>query len=73
MSLVKKANSHTDPIFKNLGIMKFTDLYIYNCILFMNKYAYATHPDTILNTFTPLKDNQRTGNYLLQKYKTNFF
>ena len=39
----------------------------------MNKYAYATHPDTILDTFTPLKVNQRTGNYLLQKYKTNFF
>ena len=39
----------------------------------MHKYAYARHPDTILNTFTPLKVNQRTGNYLLQKYKTSFF
>ena len=39
----------------------------------MHKYAYARHPNTILNTFTPLSVNNRTGNYLLQKYKTNFF
>ena len=65
--------SHTDPIFKSLNILKFNDLYYYNCILLMHKYAYARHTNSILDTFTPLSVNNRTGNYLLQKYKCNFF
>ena len=69
----KDFRSHTDPIFKSLNIMKFSDLYEYNCILFMHRYAYARHPCPILNTFTPLSVNNRTGNYLLQKYKYIFF
>ena len=39
----------------------------------MHKYAYARHPVSILDTFTPLGVNNRTGNYLLQKYKHNYF
>ena len=39
----------------------------------MHKYAYARLPPSILNTFTPLGTNNRTGNYLIPKYKTNFF
>ena len=39
----------------------------------MHKYAYARLPVSMLDTFTPLGTNNRTGNYLLQKYKTNFF
>ena len=69
----KNFKSHTDPIFRSLQVLKFNDLYTYNCVLFMHKYAYARHPDTILDTFTPLGLNNRTGNYLLQKYKAHFF
>ena len=69
----KNFKSHTDPIFKSLNIMKFNDLYYYNCVLFMHQYAYARLPVSILNTFTPLSVNNRTGNYLLQKYKSTFF
>ena len=43
----KQYRSHTDPLFSSLEIMKFKDLYKYNCILFMHKYAYARHPNTI--------------------------
>ena len=39
----------------------------------MHKYAYARLPVSILDTFTPLGTNNRTGNYLLQKYKSSFF
>ena len=69
----KQFKSHTDPIFRQLKILKLKDIYLYNCILFMHKYAYARLPPSLLNTFTPLGTNNRTGNYLLPMYKTNFF
>ena len=52
--------------------MKINDLYKYNCVLFMHKFAYARHPNSILNMFTPLRDNQRTGSYILQKSELKF-
>ena len=69
----REFRSHCDPIFKSLKILKFPDLYKYNCILYMHKYAYARLPHSMLNMFTPLSVNNRTGNYLLQKYKYSFF
>ena len=40
----KSFRSHTDPLFEYLNILKFEDLYKFNCILFMHKYAYARLP-----------------------------
>ena len=65
--------SHTDPIFKHLSLLKFTDLVELNSFLFMHKFAYGRIPPSINSLFDPLAINSRTGNYKLPKYKQSFF
>ena len=64
--------SHTDPVFSKLNILKFNDLFNYNCTLFMHKFAFGKQPESFKDMFTPLGCNNRTGNYIISKYKTNF-
>ena len=68
----KHFRSHTDPIFSKLNILKFEDLLKYESLIFMHNYSYTRLPNCLLNIFTPLKNNQRNGSYLLKKYKGNF-
>ena len=68
----KPFKSHTDPIFSELKILKFDDLLHFESLLFMHKYSYTRLPNCLLNLFTPLKNNQRNGNYLLKKYKGKY-
>ena len=68
----KHTLSHTDPIFASLKILKFTDLFNYNCTLFMHKFAFGKQPESFQNMFTPLGTNNRTGNYLIRNYKLKF-
>ena len=69
----KNRLSHTDPIFSSLKILKFADLFTYNAIVFMHKFAFGKQPKTFDNMFQPLGANNRTGNYQLASYKTTFF
>ena len=69
----KYFKSHTDPLFKKLNILKFNDLFQFNSILFMHKFAYARIPPSINNLFDPLGINSRTGNYKLPIFKQSFF
>ena len=65
--------SHTDPIFKNLEILKFSDLFKYNSSIFMYKYGHGLQPPSFNNMFTPCNNNDRTGDYKLLLCKGNFF
>ena len=62
--------SHTDPIFSSLKIMKLNDLFKYNCSMFMHKIAFGKQPTSFENRFTPLGENNRTGNYHIKIYKS---
>ena len=65
--------SHTDPLFSSLKVMKFQDIFIYNCIIFMHKFAFGKLPPTFKNMFSPLGCNNRTGNYQIQMCKSKYF
>ena len=69
----KHFRSHTDPLFEYLNILKFSDIFELNSVLFMHKFAYGRIPPAINNLFDPLAINSRTGNYKLPKYKFTFF
>ena len=69
----RQVRSHTDPLFKSLNILKFTDIFETNSVLFMHKFAYGRIPPSINNLFNPLGINSRTGNYKLPIYKQSFF
>ena len=42
----KGHRSHTDPIFSSLTILKFEDLFKYNCSTFMHKYSQNKLPES---------------------------
>ena len=44
-------NSHTEPLFRKLNILKLKDQYEYETMLFMNKYIRNKLPDSFKNTF----------------------
>ena len=68
----KSYNSHTDPLFKCLEILKFQDLFKYNCSVFMYKYGHGLQPKSFANMFIPCNNNDRTGDYKLQLCKGSF-
>ena len=67
-----KYNSHTDPIFKKLKILKFNDLYTLTCATFMFQIALGTHPSTINNLFVKSKNFDRNCEFLLKYANNNF-
>ena len=52
----KKFNSHTDPLFKQSGILKLSDLYQLQVLLFMHKYSRDKLPMSFRNIFTLNRD-----------------
>ena len=68
----KNRLSHTDPIFSSLNVLKFADLFKYNSLVFMHNFAFGRLPNSFDDMFKPLGLQNRTGNYQLIKYKSNF-
>ena len=60
-----KYNSHTDPIFRKQKIMKFCDLYNFNCASLMFKISMGIHPPSITNMFIKCDNFDRNLNYSL--------
>ena len=54
----KKFNSHTDPLFKRSGILKLSDIYQMEVILFMHDYINDRLPKSFENTFDITRDVQ---------------
>ena len=64
--------SHTDPLFSALKILKFEDLFKWNCSIFMHKYLQNSVPDSFENFFVPLSEPNRTNGFIIDKIKNNF-
>lgn len=63
--LCKKYLSHTEPLFKKLSILKFEDLFNYNCLLFMHKYVHCNLSTEIFK----MANSVRTKNIVTEKCK----
>ena len=64
----KNFNSHTDPIFKSLNILKFSDLFHLNCNLFAHSVIFNSAPSCIIDLF-PRSISDRTNNLVTVKCK----
>ena len=65
-----KYNSHTDPIFRKLKILKFPDLYEFSSAIFMFQTALKMHPPSIVNIFPRAVNFDRNLDFQL-KYFSN--
>ena len=68
----KPYNSHTDPIFSKLGILKFVDTFQFNSSIFMHKYINRKLPESSDNFFTPLSNPNRTHSFQTSLAKSKF-
>ena len=63
----KGYNSHTDPFFSKLNILKFEDLFKYNSCRFMHKCINEKLPPSFKDFFTPLSVPNRTHSFQQDK------
>ena len=68
----KPSTHHSEPLFSSLELLKFPDLFRYNCSLFMYKYTYNYLPLSFSGMFTPLSQPNRTLSYKLPRSKNSF-
>ena len=64
--------SHTDPLFKDLGILKLHDLYKLHCSLFCLNLLKGSLPLSLSNFLSPLSDPNRTNGLKAEKIKSKF-
>ena len=57
-------NAHTDPLFKELKILKFHDLFEFSCNKFMFKFTNNLLPNSFCNMFQTLSMENRTNGYI---------
>ena len=69
---LKEYNSHTDPIFRKLEILKFYDLVKFNTCLFMFKISLNLHPSTICELFPRLDNFSRNVSYRENKIRYEY-
>ena len=62
-------NSHADPIFGMLGLLKFEDILNTNACCLMYKYTNTKLPASFQDMFEPLSRINRNINYKVQKIK----
>ena len=55
---LSRYNSHTDPLFKQSGILKLRDLYQLNVMIFMHDYVNQKLPKSFVNTYCLNRDVQ---------------
>ena len=53
-----KYNSHTSPLFKNIGVLKMVDVYKMACLKLFDKFKHDNVPDYFLQMFSS-RDNLR--------------
>ena len=56
----KRFNSHTDPLFKQSGILKLNDLYQLEVMLFMHDYSHNKLPSSFMNIYVTNQHVSRT-------------
>ena len=65
--LCKKSMSHTEPLFKKLKILKFNDLFEYNCVVCMHNIVYNNANFNLKKIFKPALSS-RTKNFMVGLY-----
>ena len=65
-------NAHTDPIFHNLNLLKFDDLYTFNLSTFIFNLSRGLPPASIKSIFVPMGGDNRSNNYIQDKYKYTY-
>ena len=68
----KPSRHSSEPLFSHLELLKFSDLFRYNCSLFMFRYTYSLLPPSFSGIFSPLSQPNRTLNYKLPRSKNAF-
>lgn len=68
----KPSNFHTEPLFSSFGVLKFSDLFRYNCAVFMYKYTNNCLPTSFHGMFTPLTAPNRTLSYRVPRSINSF-
>ena len=68
----KGHRSHTDPLFASLNILKFDDLFRYNCSTFMHKYIFNKLPPSFENKFTPFAPPNRPNGFIVDGARISF-
>ena len=68
----KGHRTHTDPLFSSFNILKFEDLFKFNCSVFMHKYIYGKLPSSFHNFFNELAPPNRTKGFIEDKEKNKF-
>ena len=70
----KNHRAHTDPLFSALNVLKFEDLFTYNCSILMHKYIVNKLPESFRNKFSLLAPPNRTNSLIIEKVSsTNKF
>ena len=64
--------THTDPLFSTFNILKFDDLFKFNCSVFMHKYIYGKLPSSFCNFFNEFPPPNRTKSLIVDKFKNVF-
>ena len=54
--------SHTDPLFDQLSILRFEDLFKYNVCSFLHKFITKRLPPSFQSTFTLLRETDQHNN-----------
>ena len=68
----KPPNSHTEPLFSSLRVLKFSDLFNYSCAIFMYKFHNDCLPVSFHGMFTQLATPNRTLSYKIPRSVNSF-
>ena len=68
----KGHRAHTDPLFSALNILKFEDLFRYNCSCLIHKFFLNRLPDSFKNKYLPFFIPNRTNSLQVSKPKNDF-
>ena len=68
----KGHRSHTGPLCAALNILKFEDLYRYNCLNFMHRYVTNRQPSSFIDFFSPFPNPNRTKGFHEDKLRLVF-
>ena len=68
----KGHRAHTDPLFSALNVLKFEDLFRYNCFCFIHKYFLNRLPDSFKDKYLPFFSPNRTNSLQISKAKNDY-
>ena len=68
----KGHRSHSDPLFSKFDILKFEDLFKFNCSVFMHKYVLVKLSLSFGNFLQEMAPPNRTKGFVIDKVKSDY-